>query len=90
MGPGADSSVLMADTVRAICERHQVLGSSENSSPFHSTLSLVESLTHHKDALPNEFQHEDNHGLPDLPDLSEASLADMQRKDPEIRIVIKW
>ncbi len=30
-----------------------------------------------------------SHGLPDLPPLSEASLAELQRKDPEIRIVIE-
>lgn len=64
-----------------------MVGSSENASPSHSSLTLVESLTHYEDALPNEFQHEDKHGLPDLPHLSEAFLADLQRKDPEIRIV---
>ncbi len=89
MGPGAESSVLMEDTIKAICEKHQVVRSSENTSPSHSSLTLVESLTHHEDALPNEFQHEDEHGLPDLPHLSEASLAELQRKDPEIRIVIE-
>lgn len=89
MGPGVESSVLMADTIKAICERHQVIGSSENPSSFNSSLTLVESLTQHEDALPNEFQHEDEHGLPDLPHLSETSLAELQRKDTEMRIVIK-
>lgn len=88
-GPGPESLVLMADTIKAICERHQVLGLSQNSSPSHSSLTLIESLTNDEDALPNEFQHEDRHGLPDLPHLSEASLVDLQRKDPEIRIVIE-
>ncbi len=62
MGPGAESSVLMADTITVICEKHQLVRSSENTSPFHSSLTLVESLTHHEDALPKEFQHEDKHG----------------------------
>ncbi len=88
MGPGAESSVLLADTTKAICEKHQVVRSSEITNPSYSSLTLVESLTHHEDALPNEFQ-QDKHGLPDLPHLSEASLAELQRKDPEIRIFIE-
>lgn len=41
------------------------------------------------DVLPYEFQHEDEHGLPSLPHLSQAPLADLQRKDPELKIVIE-
>lgn len=89
IGPGVESSVLMADTIKAICERHQVIGSSQNPSSSHSSLTLVESLTQHEDALPNEFQREDEHGLPDLPHLTETSLAELQRKDLEMRIVIE-
>ncbi|XP_051953222.1 retrovirus-related Pol polyprotein from transposon opus [Xyrauchen texanus] len=89
MRPGVESSVFMADTIRAICERHQVIGSSNNPSSSHFSLALVETIAQHEDALPNEFQYEDEHGLPDLPHLSETSLAELQRKDPEMRIVIR-
>lgn len=85
----AEPSVVLADTIKAICDRHQVVGSAENSSPSDISLTLIESLTCHEDALPKEFQQEDEHGLPDLPQLSPSSLADLQRKDSEIKAVIE-
>ncbi|KAF7690223.1 hypothetical protein HF521_012027 [Silurus meridionalis] len=54
MEPGLESSGLTADAIKAICERHQVVGSSG-----------------------------------DLPHLPEAALAELQRKDPEINMVIE-
>lgn len=88
MEPGAKSSVLMDDAVKALCERHQVIGSSENPNSPHPPFTLVESLAHQEDALP-EFQHEDDHGLPDLPHLSEVALARLQREDMEMNVVIE-
>ncbi|RXN13805.1 Retrovirus-related Pol polyprotein from transposon 412 [Labeo rohita] len=90
VAPGNGSGVLMVDVVKAICERHQVIGSSEDHGLTHSSIALVESLTHCVDALPDEFQHEEGHGLPDLPHLSEAALAEWQGKDPELKMVIEW
>ncbi|KAG1954310.1 interleukin-1 receptor accessory protein-like 1-A [Pimephales promelas] len=58
--PENKSDVLMADVVKAICERHQ------------------------------ELQHETEHGLPSLPNLSEAALAEWQEKDPELKVIVEW
>lgn len=88
--PETGSEVLMADVVNAICERHQVIGLLESPDLAHSPVALVESLTHSVDALPNEFQHEVEHGLPDLSNISEATLAEWQGKDPELEVVIGW
>lgn len=56
--PRNESDVLVADVVKAICERHQVIGLPKSPGLAHSSVTLVESLTHCVDALPNEFQHE--------------------------------
>ncbi|KAL1274976.1 hypothetical protein QQF64_027790 [Cirrhinus molitorella] len=80
--------VLTTETVKAICEKHQVLMSPIGLSSSSSVI-LVESLTHSEDALPYEFQHEEEHGLPGLPHLSQAALAELQRKDPELKVVIE-
>lgn len=83
-----ESPVVMAEVVKAICEKHQVVGSPQGLHCIPS-VTLVESLTHCVDVLPYEFQHEDEHGLPSLPHLSQAALAELQRKDPELKIVIE-
>ncbi len=55
---GNESDVLVADAVKAICERHQVIGLLKGPGLALSSITLVESLTHCVDTLPNEFQHE--------------------------------
>ncbi len=55
---GNESDVLMADAVKANCERHQVIGLPKGPGLALSSITLVESLTYCVDALPNEFQHE--------------------------------
>ncbi len=88
--PENESDVLVADVVKAICERHRVIGLPKGPGLTHSSITLVESLTHCVDALPHEFQHEIEHGLPDLLHLSEAALAEWQGKDQELKVIIEW
>ena len=54
--------VVLPDVVKAICERHDVEWSHRNSTC--PSVTLVESLAIHSDALPSGFQQEDDHGLP--------------------------
>lgn len=54
--------VVLLDAVKAICERHDVKWSHEDSTC--PPVTLVESLAVHSDALPSGFQQEDDHGLP--------------------------
>ncbi|KAK7159830.1 hypothetical protein R3I94_005997 [Phoxinus phoxinus] len=88
--PENKSDVLMADVVKAICERHQVISLPESLSLTHPSITLVESLAYCVNALPKELQHETEHGLPDLPNLSEAALAEWQEKDPELKVIVEW
>lgn len=86
--PGNGSDVLVADVVKAICERHEVIGFLKGPGLAHPSVPLVESLTHCVDALPNEFQHEIEHGLPDLLHLSEAALIEWQGEDSDLKVII--
>ncbi|KAG1925816.1 interleukin-1 receptor accessory protein-like 1-A [Pimephales promelas] len=88
--PENKSDVLMADVVKAICERHQVISLPGSLSLTHPSITLVESLAHCVNALPKELQHETEHGLPSLPNLSEAALAEWQEKDPELKVIVEW
>jgi len=83
----------MVDVVKAICERHQVIGLPEVPGLAHSPnpITLVESHIHCVDALqPNELQYEAEHGLPDFLNLSETTLAEWQGKDAELEVIIEW
>ena len=64
------TGVAFPKAVSAICERHV---HNTNADPRFSlpSVTLVESLALHSDALPNGFQVENDHGLPVIPHLSE-------------------
>lgn len=51
---------------------------------------MFESLFLCLGAVPQKFQHENGHGLPVLPQLSEEELKERQRVDPELKVVIRY
>ena len=61
------TEVVLPKAVSAICERHHVHNT--NADPLFSlpSVTLVESLALHSDALPNGFLAENDHGLPLIP-----------------------
>lgn len=90
-GPSSEvpSIIASAETVDAICERHQIKQAYHDPDVLHPSLTLVESLTVDVNALPQEFTQEDAYHFSGLPKLSEEDLRERQRADPEIRIVIQ-
>lgn len=79
--------VVLPDAVKAICEKHDVEWSHKNSTC--PSVTLVESLAVHSDALPSGFQQEDNHGLPIIGHWTEEEMGAKQRADPDLRVVIE-
>ncbi|KAJ8339479.1 hypothetical protein SKAU_G00362650 [Synaphobranchus kaupii] len=82
---------LNENTIKAICEKHlvhQVINShSGETSP---STTLVVSLAHHPEALPESFEEEDQvGGLPIIPLLTPAEVRDMQRADTCICEVLR-
>ena len=83
------TEVVLPKAVSAICERHHV--HNPNADPRFSlpSVTLVESLALHSDALPNGFLTENDHGLPLIPHLFEDDLMEQQWTDPDLRAVIE-
>ena len=79
--------VVLPDVVKAICERHDVEWSHENSTC--PSVTLVESLAVHSDALPSGFQQEEDHGLPVIGPWTEEEMRAKQQADPVLRVVIE-
>ncbi len=75
--------------MKAICERHQIGQSCDDPDILHPSVTLVESLTVDVDALPHAFQRDDAYQITEIPQLSEESLRERQRTDPEVGIVIQ-
>lgn len=82
-------SVVLPDAIKAICERHDVQWSHECATHLNPSVTLVESLAIHSDALPRGFQQEDDHGLPVIGKWTEDEMREAQRDDPELRIIIE-
>ncbi len=83
------SMVVSEEAVKAICERHQIGQSCDDPDLLHPSVTLVESLTVDVDALPQAFQQDDAYQITKIPQLSEESLRERQRTDPEVGIVIQ-
>ncbi|KAG5276960.1 hypothetical protein AALO_G00111880 [Alosa alosa] len=81
--------VVLPEAVKAICERHEVVWSHEDSTCHIPSVTLVESLAIHSDALPSGFQEEDDHGLPVIGQWTEEEMREKQRADPDLRVVIE-
>lgn len=81
--------VVLPDAVKAICERHDVDWSHEDSTCHMPSVALVESLAIHSDALPSGFQQEDDHGLPVIGQWTEEEMREKQMADPDLRVVIE-
>ena len=83
------TEVVLPKAASAICERHHV--HNPNADPRFSlpSVTLVESLALHSDALPNGFLTENDHGLPLIPHMSEDDLMEQQWTDPDLRAVIE-
>ncbi len=71
-----DSPVILPEAVKAVCEKHQVSQSPDGHQPV--SMTLAESLMMNAGTLPQEFQEEDDHGLPVIPHLSEEDLVNWQ------------
>lgn len=86
-----ESEHVNESTVKAICEKHlvhQVADSDPRETIPHTT--LVVSLAHHPNAVPESFEEEDQlGGLPVIPLLAPAELRDKQQADVCIREVLK-
>lgn len=85
----SDQPTILPAAVKALCERHQVYQSCADPSISYFQPTVFESLSLGVDAIPQEFQREDAHGLPVLPRMSEEELKKRQRADPELKVVIK-
>lgn len=83
-----DSSLILPEVMKAVCEKHQVSQAQDEHCPV--LMTLVESLTMDGDALPPAFQEEYANGLPVIPHLSEEDLAARQRADPELKVVLEY
>lgn len=79
--------MILPEAVKAVCEKHQV--SQSQNEHCSVGMTLAESLTMNADILPHKFQVENDHGLPVIPHLSEEYLAEQQRADPELRVVLE-
>lgn len=81
--------MVLPQAIKALCERHVVQRSHQNSAGSYPSVALVESLAVHSDALPSSFQQEDCHGLPVVPHLTEEELRNKQRTDSDLKAVIE-
>lgn len=75
---------LPADTVAVLCQRH-LLSESDDNLP---SITLVESLALHPDAVPDIFGEEESLGCYSIPSYSQVELHQHQRSDPVIGQVI--
>lgn len=73
-----------ADTFSVLCHRH-LLGESDNSLP---SITLVESLALHTDAVPDVYADDGTLGCSVIPTYSEVELQQHQRSDPIIGYVV--
>uniref|UniRef100_A0A669EDN0 Gypsy retrotransposon integrase-like protein 1 n=2 Tax=Oreochromis niloticus TaxID=8128 RepID=A0A669EDN0_ORENI len=73
-----------ADTFSVLCHRH-LLGESDNSLP---SITLVESLALHADAVPDVYADDGTLGCSVIPTYSEVDLQQHQRSDPIIGYVV--
>ncbi|KAL0187224.1 hypothetical protein M9458_018894, partial [Cirrhinus mrigala] len=85
-----EQQTILPKAVKALCERHQVYHRCDYSNLPCFQPTLFESLSLSASAVPQEFQQEDAHGLPTLPQMSEEELRECQRADPELKKVIKY
>lgn len=76
---------LDSHTVAAVCHKH-LLGETDNQLP---SITLVESLAIHADAVPDVYGDEETFGQVTVPLFSEADLREQQEADPNISHVIK-
>ncbi|KAL6459343.1 hypothetical protein MHYP_G00328150 [Metynnis hypsauchen] len=77
-------SNLSADAVSALCNRH-LLSEADNSLP---SITLVESLALHTEAVPDVYADENAIGMSTIPTFSEAELQQYQRSDLVIGNII--
>lgn len=85
---GVEDSLILPEAIKAICDRHQIGNSSHKCKFSNPSIALVESLALHADVLPNEFEQENEHGLPVIPYLSNEELKRQQRMDPDLKFII--
>ncbi len=76
---------LDSHTVAAVCHKH-LLAETDNQLP---SITLVESLAMHADALPAVYGEEETSGQVTMPLFSEADLREYQEADPNISHVIQ-
>uniref|UniRef100_A0A3P8RRT6 Gypsy retrotransposon integrase-like protein 1 n=1 Tax=Amphiprion percula TaxID=161767 RepID=A0A3P8RRT6_AMPPE len=76
---------LSSDTVSALCHRH-LLDETDNHLP---SITLVESLATHADAVPDVYGEEELSGQVTVPLFSEEELKKHQEADPNISHVIQ-
>ncbi|KAM3849152.1 obscurin-like [Diretmus argenteus] len=75
--------------VQAICERQLVYSVNPDDESDADSIALVETLAISANAVPDSYGQEDQlGGLPTIPHLTEAELADKQRADQCIKHVI--
>ncbi|KAG1933335.1 interleukin-1 receptor accessory protein-like 1-A [Pimephales promelas] len=86
----SEQPMILPAAVKALCERHQVYQSCTDPDMSYSQPTVFESLSLGVDGIPQEFQQEDAHGLPILPQMSEEKLKEHQRADPELKVVINY
>ncbi len=86
----SEQPTVLPAAVKALCERHQVYQSCDDSDLSCFQPTVFESLCINASAVPLEFQQEDAHGFPILPQISEEELKERQRADPELKEVIKY
>ncbi len=80
----SSDQILPPDTVTALCSRH-LLGEDDDNLP---SVTLVESLALHADAVPDTYWGMEALGSSIIPTFSEADLQHHQRSDPVIGKVI--
>ncbi len=85
---GAEDSVIPPEAIKAICDRHQIGEFPDEHKLYNPSIALVESLALHADVLPEEFEQENEHGLPVIPYLSNGELKKQQRMDPDLKVII--
>ena len=83
--PDPEQQYLTADAVHALCHRH-LLSEAETQFP---SITLVESLALHADAVPDVYEDVGALGSPTIPAYSEEELQHHQRSDTVVGQVIK-
>lgn len=73
------------NVVQATCQLHTIFQNDPELSPCY-----IESLAVHPDAIPSAFSDDENlSGLSTIPKYNEAEIAELQRADPVISVIIQ-